>query len=91
MGHPPVRYPYPQAVDQDVVIDPVEELLKVNIHDDPTARMTAPQGRRHAVGLHFTRRDRLVAGLPPAGVRPCRAHNNKGRPKSRPLDPDGSC
>ncbi|RVQ29824.1 hypothetical protein CN065_28670, partial [Sinorhizobium meliloti] len=38
-------------------------------------------GRPHAVALHFTRCDQLVAGLPPAGMRPCRAHDEK--PRSR--------
>ncbi len=31
-------------------------------------------GRPHAVALHFVRRDQLTAGLAPAGMRPCRAH-----------------
>ncbi|TAL52557.1 MAG: hypothetical protein EPN80_18955, partial [Pandoraea sp.] len=31
-------------------------------------------GRPHAVALHFIRCDQLVAGLTPAGVRPCWAH-----------------
>ncbi|RVG93405.1 hypothetical protein CN221_18465, partial [Sinorhizobium meliloti] len=35
-------------------------------------------GHPHAVALHFTRCDQLVAGLPPAGMRPCRAHNEEG-------------
>lgn len=34
-------------------------------------------GRPHAVALHFIRRDQLMAGLAPAGVRPCWAHNDK--------------
>ncbi len=35
-------------------------------------------GHPSAVALRFTRRDQLVAGLPPAGVRPCWAHTQKG-------------
>jgi hypothetical protein len=31
-------------------------------------------GRPHAVALHFTHCDQLVAGLAPAGMRPCWAH-----------------
>ena len=34
-------------------------------------------GRPHAVALHFTHCDQLVAGLAPAGVRPCWAHPQK--------------
>ena len=35
----------------------------------------------HAVALHFVRRDQLTVGLPPTGVRPCRAHqkNHQGQ------------
>src|SRR5690606_28823075 len=33
--------------------------------------------RPHAVALHFIRCDQLMAGLAPAGVRPCWAHNCK--------------
>ncbi len=31
--------------------------------------------------LHFTHSDQLVEGLPPAWVRPCRAHQKKGSPR----------
>src|SRR5690606_18936845 len=34
-------------------------------------------GRPYAVALHFIRCDQLMAGLAPAGVRPCWAHNKK--------------
>ena len=34
-------------------------------------------GHPHAVALHFVRCDQLTAGLTPAGVRPCWAHNEK--------------
>jgi len=34
-------------------------------------------GRPHAVALHFVRCDQLTAGLAPAGVRPCWAHQKK--------------
>ena len=34
-------------------------------------------GHPHAVALHFTHCCQLVAGLAPAGVRPCWAHNDK--------------
>jgi hypothetical protein len=34
-------------------------------------------GHPHAVALHFTHCDQLVAGLAPAGVRPCWAHKKK--------------
>ena len=34
-------------------------------------------GHPHAVALHFTHCDQLVAGLSPTGVRPCWAHNEK--------------
>ena len=33
-----------------------------------------------AVALHFARCGQLTAGLSPTGVRPCWAHNEKGRP-----------
>ena len=36
-------------------------------------------GRPHAVALHFTHCDQLVAGLAPAGVRPCWAHNENAQ------------
>jgi len=35
--HPLVRYPLGQPVHQDVVIDPVEEFLQIQIHHDPVA------------------------------------------------------
>jgi len=53
--------PFLKAVDEDVVVDPVKELLQVYVSprsDGPIARMTAPQGRRHA-------------RLGPAGSRGC--------------------
>jgi hypothetical protein len=34
-------------------------------------------GHPHAVALHFAHCDQLAAGLAPAGVRPCWAHNKK--------------
>ena len=34
-------------------------------------------GRPRAVAIHFTHCDQLVAGLAPAGVRPCWAHQKK--------------
>ncbi len=37
-------------------------------------------GRPHAVALHFICRDQLMAGLAPAGVRPCWAHQKKKAP-----------
>ena len=43
-------------------------------------------GHPSAVALHFTRRDQLVAGLSPAGVRPCWAHQRK-----RPTRPGWPC
>jgi hypothetical protein len=45
-------------------------------------------GRPHAVALHFVRCDQLTAGLAPAGVRPCWAHQKKGRPRA-PLSGSG--
>ena len=38
-------------------------------------------GHPHAVALHFVRCDQLTAGLTPAGVRPCWAHQKKTPPK----------
>ena len=31
--------PFLKAVDEDVVIDPVEELFQVHVHHDPAARL----------------------------------------------------
>ena len=39
-------------------------------------------GHPHAVALHFAHCDQLAAGLAPAGVRPCWAHN-KNAPERR--------
>jgi len=36
-----------------------------------------------AVALHFARCGQLAAGLSPAGVRPCWAHNEKGQALAR--------
>jgi len=50
-------------------------------------------GLPHAVALHFTHCDQLAAGLAPAGVRPCCAHQQKtrqsGSGKARCLTPQG--
>jgi hypothetical protein len=51
----------------------------------PSARSFAPRflptlGRPHAVALRFVRCDQLTAGLSPARVRPCRAHNPADEP-----------
>src|SRR5579863_6253160 len=37
-------------------------------------RILPTLGRPYAVALHFIRHDQFMAGLAPAGVRPCRAH-----------------
>lgn len=39
-------------------------------------------GHPLAVALHFVRRDQLTAGLAPAGVRPCWAHQKKRAPRA---------
>ena len=41
---------------------------------DYDPRFLPTLGHPHAVALHFVRRDQLTAGLAPAGVRPCWAH-----------------
>ena len=41
-------------------------------------------GRPHAVALHFVRCDQLTAGLAPAGVRPCWAHQKNPRRVATP-------
>ncbi len=51
----------------------------VHRHAVYAPRFLPTLGHPHAVALHFTRCDQLVAGLPPAGMRPCRAHNRKRR------------
>ena len=53
---------------------------------DYAPRFLPTLGHPHAVALHFVRCDQLTAGLAPAGVRPCWAHNKKGSlPKKWPL------
>ncbi len=52
----------------------------VHRHAVYAPRFLPTLGHPHAVALHFTRCDQLVAGLPPAGMRPCRAHHRK-RPR----------
>ena len=42
-------------------------------------------GRPHAVALRFARLGQLAAGLAPAGVRPCWAHQRQTPPKGRSL------
>ena len=55
---------------------------------DYAPRFLPTLGHPHAVALHFVRCDQLTAGLAPAGVRPCWAHNKKGPlPKKWPLGP----
>ncbi len=49
----------------------------VHRHAVYAPRFLPTLGHPHAVALHFTRCDQLVAGLPPAGMRPCRAHHGK--------------
>lgn len=44
---------------------------------DYAPRFLPTLGHPHAVALHFVRCDQLTAGLAPAGVRPCWAHNEK--------------
>lgn len=55
----------------------------VHRHAVYAPRFLPTLGHPHAVALHFTRCDQLVAGLPPAGMRPCRAHHRKA-PNFRP-------
>lgn len=55
----------------------------VHRHAVYAPRFLPTLGHPHAVALHFTRCDQLVAGLPPAGMRPCRAHHRK-TPNFRP-------
>ncbi|HHH49150.1 MAG TPA: hypothetical protein ENK51_09725 [Gammaproteobacteria bacterium] len=49
---------------------------------EAAARFLSTAGRPSAVALRFTRHDQLVAGLAPAGVRPCWAQR-AGPPRSR--------
>ena len=42
-------------------------------------------GRPHAVALHFICRGQLMAGLAPAGMRPCWAHKTKGAASAAPF------
>lgn len=48
---------------------------------DYAPRFLPTLGHPHAVALHFIRCDQLTAGLAPAGVRPCWAHNEKAPPE----------
>ncbi|RZF24576.1 hypothetical protein EVC45_37935, partial [Paraburkholderia sp. UYCP14C] len=52
-------------------------------------RFLPTPGRPRAVALHFIRYDQLMAGLTPAGVRPCWAHKQNGR-DSRLARPDNT-
>lgn len=60
-------------------------------------RFLPTRGHPCAVAFHFVRRGQLTGGHTPAGMRPCRAHQEcahagrttkKGRAKARPLIPE---
>ena len=56
----PIRFR--KTVDQDVVVDPVEELLQVHVHHDPPARLHVRLRREHGV-VRASARPEAVAVL----------------------------
>jgi hypothetical protein len=66
-----------EAVDEDVVVDPVEELLEVNVHHDPSARLHEGLSRKDG-GLRASARTAPLDHVATIRARPKASQRGQG-------------